>query len=435
MKCYACGLDNWDSFGDINPERELLCCKECGALAFRVDASKEEEIKEYYRHHYRPAPNIMNLITTSHKRAYIATFLNEFLKERSENGRPLICGDVGCATGYIPHWLRSLGHRATGCELTMTYRRFAEHFYSVPVTEELDPAHKYDLITIYHVLEHLMDPAGKLAHYASLLADDGRMLVSVPEWLKVLEEASGSPITDFQTLFHKDHINVFTVTSLKNLFAHAGLEIVKEDHVTYGQTYLLKKAPAIAVTKQETYKDVMAHVRLQKAAIELFQQNKLDDAIKLYPAFPDAWIRKIHGDQLKDRNKQQDTFVEAFHVLPDNLRLKLSYASWLYMGEDLQRAIAAFEDICKYRPNEDVFIFMGWCYAKLGMRLPAMEYFNKAAEMNPMKWAEAMNAIAKCAVEMPCWEERAIEEAKQSLFKQSGVKPKLVDPAMADAKA
>lgn len=437
MKCWACTAENWESFGDINPERELLVCKECGALAYRVDPSKEEEIKNYYRHQYRPAPNIMNLITTAHKRAYIEAFLSDFLKTKTYSiiGRPMVCGDVGCATGYIPHWLRSLGHRATGAELTVTYRRFAEHFYSVPVTEELTPKHKYDLITIYHVLEHLMEPDKKLSHIASLLAENGRILISVPRWLDTLEEASGSPIQDFKGLFHKDHINVFSETSLKNVIARAGLEIEKEDQITYGQTYLVKKASNPTEIKREDWRKVMVMVRTQKAAIEAFAARRIDEALALWPRFPDAWIRKIHEDFTKDRQKQADTFAEAFKVLPENLRLKLSYATWLYMGEELEEALKGFHHIIQYRPNEDIFIFMGWAYAKLGRNQDAMQWFARAAEMNPMKWAEAMNAIAKCAVAVPCWEERAMEEAKQALFNKAKPKAELKDPIMEGAGA
>lgn len=434
MKCWICQATNWESFGDINPERELLCCKDCGALAYRVDPSKEEEIKNYYRHHYRPAPNIMNLITTGHKRAYIELFLKEFLATKTNAiiHRPMVCGDVGCATGYIPHWLRSIGHKATACELTMTYRRFAEHFYGVPVTEELETKHRYDLITIYHVLEHLMEPDKKLAHYVSLLAPGGHILVSVPEWLDTLEESSGSLSAEFSHLFHKDHINVFTSNSIKNLFNHAGLEIVKEDHAIYGQTYLLRKGENVLanLTKAEDYVEVMAKVRKQKEAMELFSARKTDEAIRAWPKYPDAWVRKIHEDFSKDRTKQSDTFLEAFKVLPDNLRLKLSFGTWLYMGEELESALKVFHEIIRFRPNEDIFVFMGWAYAKLNRNAEAIQWFGRAAEMNPMKWGEAMNAIAKCAVSIPCWEERAEAEAKSALFKKFKPVAALADPLM-----
>lgn len=428
MHCYSCGQQNWESFGDIHKERELLCCKSCGALAFRVDPSKEEEIKEYYRKVYRPAPNVMNLITTAHKRAYIDAFLSDFL--HAAEGKHLVCGDVGCATGYIPQWLRSLGHKATGSELTITYRRFAEHFYSVPVAEELDARHKYDLITIYHVLEHLMAPDAKMQHHAGLLADGGRMLVATPEWLRQIEEGSGAVISDFATLYHKDHINVFSENSIKNLFSRVGLKIEKEDHVVYGQTYLLSRGTAGDVLHRDDYKAVMEHVRLQKSAIEAFARGDLREAVRLYPKFPDAWIRMIHGEHMKDRAKQADLFADAMRLMPDNAKLKLSFATWLYMGEELEKALACFNDLLKIKPNEDLFIFRGWALAKLGLREAAMESFNRAAVMNPMKWAEAMNAIAKCAVELPCWEERAVEEAKAALYAKSGVKPILQDPVM-----
>lgn len=433
MICYVCDATTFESLAELNKERELLVCKSCGSAMYRVEPEKEEEIKEYYRHQYRPAPNHFNLLTTGHKQKYIEIFLGEFLAEKK--GKSLVCGDVGCATGYIPNWLRGLGHKATGCELTVTYRRFAEHFYGVPVTEELTPKHKYDLITIYHVLEHLMKPDVKLKGYVDLLADDGHILVSTPEWLDTLEEASGSPISTFEQIFHKDHINVFSKASLQNLFIKAGLEIVKEDHLQYGQTYLLKKAGPSAKPKGleeriESWEAVVGKIRTQHTAIGLYNAKKYDEAIAIWPKFPDAWIRKIHEDFTKDRNKQADIYVEALKVLSTNSRVQLSYGTWLYMGEELDAAVKVFNRVLELRPNEDVLIYTGWALAKLGRNHEAMQVFNHAATLSPLKWAECMTAICKLAVSMPCWEERAVEEAKAALFAKSGIKPQLKDPAM-----
>jgi tetratricopeptide (TPR) repeat protein len=424
--------------GKFHAESEIIVCKTCGNVAHRVDVSKEEELKEFYRHKYRPAPTHMNLVTTTHKRMYIARFLQDFLDEREPRkaGRPMITGDVGCATGYIPGWLRTLGHRATGCELTVAYRRFAEAFYGIPVPEELEPKHRYDLITVYHVLEHLMEPDKKLARYRELLADDGRMLISTPEWFDVLEEAAGSPVQSFEHLFHKNHINVFSATSLKNLFARVGLEIVKEDHVQYGQTYLLKKCEPQALKVLEPWEVQVDKLERIKKAIAYHTTGRHELALDAWKRFPEAWIALAHGKEAKDPEKQADIFQRGLTVMPDNMRLALAYATWLYMREDNAGALRAYEMIARVKPNETVSIFMGYCLNKLGRHKEAVKAFYEASEMNPMKWAECMDNICAVAVRQPNWEDRARAALQETLMKgaeERGEAPKFADPFLDQA--
>ncbi len=435
FRCYCCDSTSWHSTGKLHAESEILVCKTCGNVAHKVDVSQEENLKQFYRHEYRPAPNHMNLLTTTHKRVYIGRFLQKFLDERDpkKTGKAMITGDVGCATGYIPAWLRGLGHRATGCELTSSYRRFAEHFYGVPVPEELEPKHKYDLITIYHVLEHLMDPDKKLAHYRSLLADDGRIMVSTPEWFDVLEEASGSSINSFEHLFHKNHINVFSATSLKNLFVKVGLEIVQEDHLQYGQTYLLKKCEPGPLKVMETCEGQVEKLDRAKKAILYHSQGRHEMALDAWKRFPEAWLALAMGKEAKDPEKQRDIFDRAIHTLPDNMRLMIAYATWLYQREDLAGAIKAFKVVDANKPNEVVSIFMGYCYAKMGRYQESAKCFYSASEINPTKWVECMDNICAIAVKQPNWEERGLQAIAQKAVKDavgSGDGPKFNDPAL-----
>ena len=36
MRCYVCDKDDFHSFERLHPERELLCCRGCGAVMFKV---------------------------------------------------------------------------------------------------------------------------------------------------------------------------------------------------------------------------------------------------------------------------------------------------------------------------------------------------------------------------------------------------------------
>jgi 2-polyprenyl-3-methyl-5-hydroxy-6-metoxy-1,4-benzoquinol methylase len=425
MICYVCDADSWHSLGDINKARELRVCKSCGSAAYRVEPEEELKMRDFYRREYRPDPTIANLITTTHKQNYIKLFLTDFLKDKAN----LTVADIGCATGYLVSFFRNLGHRATGCEYTITYRRFAEHFYGIPVTEDLEKKHKYDLLSLYHVLEHMILPDKKLAEYTACLKDDGHFFVSTPEWLDTLEESSGGNIISFEHLFHKDHINVFTKTSLQNLFRRSALEVVKEDHVQYGQTYLLKRGEARGIVS-ENWETIAKQITDSKAAIDLFLAKKYADALTVWPKFPEAWMRVIFEDAMKDPDRQAATFEEAFKVLPDNNRLRLAYATWLYMRQDYERALPAFDAIMKVRPNEDVLMHMGWCFTHLGKGREAARCYLAASIMNPMKWAEAMDLACKATSSLKTWDELAVEKFKEELYAKSGAAPALRDPVM-----
>ena len=89
MKCYICDTEDWHKItipGDggtripIHSKGCLQICKQCGNSCFDVDSTQEEKVKEYYRKDYRPAPNISNLITTTHKVNYVRVFLTDLLK-------------------------------------------------------------------------------------------------------------------------------------------------------------------------------------------------------------------------------------------------------------------------------------------------------------------------------------------------------------------
>ena len=292
MICYVCSSDKWHVVTVAGPDgirvpvhskSKIQICKDCGTACHEVDPKQEEKVKEYYRKEYRPAPGIANLITTTHKTNYVRVFLRDFLE--SKKGTRMKVADVGCATGYLLNFFRQMGHLATGCEYTVTFRRMAEHYYGIPTTEELETKHRYDFISIYHVMEHMVEPDKKLAHYASLLADGGHMLISTPEWFDTLEEASGTPTRDFEHWFHKDHINLFSATSLQNIFRKVGLSMVKEDHLQYGQTYLLKKSDAGPAPKdwllRESWPDIERKMLAARTAIGLFAAGKWREALDI----------------------------------------------------------------------------------------------------------------------------------------------------------
>lgn len=426
MICYVCDKESFYSFEKLNPARELLCCKNCGSVFYKVDSNQESKMLDYYKKEYRPQPNHMNLLTTTRKQNYLDIFLKDFLKDK----KGLVTCDVGCATGYIPNYLRTLGHKATGCEYTLTFRRFSEHFYGIPLTEEIRTDLRYDLITIYHVLEHMIEPDKKLKLYASLLKDDGRIMVATPRWYRDLEESSGPNISTFVNLWHKDHINVFSEQSLKNLFIKCGLEIEKEDHYVYGQSYMLKKYTGTAereIVKENPEERIKQTYDAEKA-IEAYRNKEYRKAIKLWEKFPDAWLGLIFGEAGKDPIKQADLFKESEQYLKSNHRMDSAKCMWLYQNQNYKEAIELMERIIKIKPDEEKFMYLGYANSLLGDHKNAMVWFSRAADMNPQKWTEAFDWICKEASTMQTWDERAIESIRDQVGESAKKGLKLVDP-------
>ena len=219
MTCYVCGEKNWVELKGVHSQSTLVVCKPCGNLAHLLEPTYEKDILEYYRKEYRKAPTSVNIITTNNKLFYIDFFLRDFLKDKKD----LVCGDMGAATGYVLAWLKRLGHKVTGSEYTVTFRRVAEHFYGIPLTEELRRDWSYDLIILYHSLEHMVEPDKKLSSALEILQPEGRLLISTPFWLENIDNAGGEPCQSFDQLYHKNHINLFSKNQLKNIFRKLGL--------------------------------------------------------------------------------------------------------------------------------------------------------------------------------------------------------------------
>lgn len=439
MKCEICELDAWHVFPKEFTESDepLRVCMGCGYVCYWIDPASEEKIKEYYRKEYRRPINPDNLITASRKMNYIQMFLKDWLlaKEKERDGKPMIVGDIGCATGYMVNWFRQRGHKATGSEWTISMRRFANHFYGIPITEELTDKHKYDFLLMYHTLEHMIQPLSKLKRYREMLSEEGVMMISTPQWFEKLDEASGR-VSDFKTLYPKNHCNVFSQTSIKNMFKLAGLEIIKEDHVTYGQTYLLRKCEPSKEIVKENYKGIIETLEKQKMAIELYQRASKEgiadfyrDALNLCPKFPDAYFDWVmNSTQKKDRGRCAELIDEAFKIMPNETKLIMLRAYFLYQNQDYAAALEDFERLTSLKINEEILMFKAWCLRHLGRLKEAMASYQQAAMLNPQKWHEATVYICQCATEQKAWDEVAVDTLKERLFQQANVQILPEDP-------
>jgi SAM-dependent methyltransferase len=91
--------------------------------------------------------------------------------------------DIGCGDGLFFDRLLEFGDVEgiePSAELVSADGVHRQRIHVRPFDETFQPPHRYGLITMLDVLEHLDDPAGALRHALHLLAPDGTMLITVP---------------------------------------------------------------------------------------------------------------------------------------------------------------------------------------------------------------------------------------------------------------
>jgi 2-polyprenyl-3-methyl-5-hydroxy-6-metoxy-1,4-benzoquinol methylase len=100
----------------------------------------------------------------------------------SAHGEDLL--DVGCGTGYFLSACKKNGRHIEGVEVNETARAAAEARSGQPIypsTDELEASGKqFDVITLWHVFEHLHDINASFAQLKRLLKPSGLIIMALP---------------------------------------------------------------------------------------------------------------------------------------------------------------------------------------------------------------------------------------------------------------
>jgi ubiquinone/menaquinone biosynthesis C-methylase UbiE len=134
--------------------------------------------------------------------------------------------DIGCGRGLLLREFQRRGCDVTGTEFSDGAGRFAREVLKLPLRvgllHELNfPDASFDVVVMWHVLEHVSDPRPTLAEVSRILRPGGIFLVAVPNF--------GSPEARLTKAgwFHLDvprHLSHYTTKSLPQILADAGLQ-------------------------------------------------------------------------------------------------------------------------------------------------------------------------------------------------------------------
>jgi len=132
--------------------------------------------------------------------------------------------DVGSATGSFLDVASRRGWNVVGVEISEGARALARSrgVDSRPDLGSVADLAPFDLITLHHVVEHLGDPRNTLRQLLLLLADEGRLLIEVPNWSSFERRSMGEQWTDLRPEQHRWH---FRPSTMRRLCESAGLTV------------------------------------------------------------------------------------------------------------------------------------------------------------------------------------------------------------------
>ena len=224
IKCYLCGSDRSSKVsGKVRdvPEIGIKKCDDCGLVYLDTHDHLSED---FYNKNYDK-----KIFDQWDHQAYL-NYCKVDDDRRMSQILPHVSNksylDVGCGAGGIAiniekfcseisvvepmgKWRNALVKK--GIEVFKSYTELGER--------------KYDFISLFHVLEHIMDPVSFLKQYKGGLSNDGIMLVEVPSADDVLLKLYDSKaFAEFN--YWSPHLYLFNPDTLTKVVNKAGCEVL-----------------------------------------------------------------------------------------------------------------------------------------------------------------------------------------------------------------
>lgn len=243
----ARALDSYDSEHYVYGR----CCK-CDALILQNPPDAEDEVdyttSGYYQRTQTKGRWLVDSVMAMFM-YYRVRLVEKLAGNVNLKGKRLL--DIGCGKGKFLLSAKLNGALVSGLEPTVRSFEFAQAALGDDVqnqmmSKELFPPNTFDIITMWHVFEHIPDPISMLNACASVLRTNGMLIISVPNYNGLVAKFGGA------TWFNLDpprHVIHYSPLSLNRLLESNGFEVMEIDHhypeLTFFSTLqtLLNKMP------------------------------------------------------------------------------------------------------------------------------------------------------------------------------------------------
>jgi SAM-dependent methyltransferase len=229
-RCRVCGSEEFRSqFREGS--HEVRRCVECGFVWVSPRLEDAELLALYNSERYWRSDSPRTVGYGDYRgeaRLYLRTFrrrLDRALRDGPHGGRAL---DVGCGAGYSLEVLAERGFDVHGVEVSETIAREAqarlgaERVHIGTLDTSPHPPGSFELVTMWDVVEHVVDPRALLEHARRLLRPDGLLVLETQNVDSLFARLLGRRWHHYK---HDEHLSHFAPASLSRLLQETGLRV------------------------------------------------------------------------------------------------------------------------------------------------------------------------------------------------------------------
>jgi SAM-dependent methyltransferase len=259
-RCYVCESS---TFERVDPDCNIARCSGCGYVFDNPRPTLEELVKFYSRpSQYDSWLQELTIRQEAWERR---------LSHMQATKKPGSLLDIGTGIGQFLATARSSYREVYGTEVSSVAIRIAKEKYNLDIfqgtIEDIDWQGKvFDNISLFHVLEHVLNPKAVLRKCHSLLSPDGVLVIAVPNEVSSLRARArtwmmnaglkercglgrfGLPLVSLGPETGEVHLSHFVPEVLDKLLQNAGFSVLKR---TLDPYYL--RAQRVARLKADAY--------------------------------------------------------------------------------------------------------------------------------------------------------------------------------------
>jgi len=246
--CILCGCRDREILLEKNLWH-VYRCSSCGLGVLDPRPSKEDLLslytKQYCDEHFVAGGNPGS--AEFKKRLSLEMPRIRFFRGIKKRGRIL---DIGCGYGYFLAACKNYGYDVHGLDISEWASHHAMEVLGLPISighinETEFPPYSFEIITMWHFLEHTSDPRNAILRAKDWLKSDGILVVDVPNHEGTDARKNWQEWVGWSLPYHFYH---FTPQTLKGLLAECGFRVVKKkDYHSETVKLALKRVPVVSI--------------------------------------------------------------------------------------------------------------------------------------------------------------------------------------------
>ena len=244
-KCPWCGSENAqlhielkDLFLTQEPFK-ILECKDCGLL-YTTPRPNKDEIGKYYKsdEYYSHQENKEGFIPKVYEKVKSINLTNKYTiaTEKTKKGKIL---DIGCGVGDFLHTMEQHGWEGTGVEPSEEAKAIAKNRIKAQLLSSEEQENltegSFDVITMWHVLEHVDALRWQIQQLYRLCKPGGRIIIALPNYKSYDGQYYKAAWAAYDVPRHLNHFNEETIIKV---FDESHLKHIKTEKLYWDAYYI-----------------------------------------------------------------------------------------------------------------------------------------------------------------------------------------------------